>query len=100
MPSSDPAHRRTCPPRIIGELASLLDFVQPQLDQPQHRAIRNATTHRLEQIVMRNRIEIARQISIHDIGVAPAQMPYILDCVRRPACAGTARKMLPSPAQR
>src|SRR5215813_9359190 len=32
---------------------------QPQLDQPQHRAVRDATSHRLEQIVMRNRIEIA-----------------------------------------
>jgi hypothetical protein len=51
----------------------LLDWrFKPQLDEPQHRAIRNATSHRLEQIVMRNRIEIAGQISVHDIGVAPA----------------------------
>src|SRR5262249_27276605 len=45
---------------------------QPQLDQPQHRAVRDATSYRLEQIVMRNRIEVAGQISVHNIGVAPA----------------------------
>jgi site-specific DNA recombinase len=32
--------------------------LQPQLYQPQHRTIRNTTSYRLEQIVMRNRIEV------------------------------------------
>ena len=33
--------------------------LQPQLDQPQHRAIRDATSHRFEKLVVRNRIEVA-----------------------------------------
>src|SRR3977135_2865663 len=58
---------------------------QPQLDQPQHSPIRNATIHRFEEVVMWNRIEVAGQIGIYDIGVAPAQMPvHILDCIYRP----------------
>jgi site-specific DNA recombinase len=32
---------------------------QPQLDQPQHGAIRDATSHRFEEVGMRNRIEVA-----------------------------------------
>jgi hypothetical protein len=32
--------------------------LQPQLDQPQHRAVRDATRHRFKEVVMRNRIEV------------------------------------------
>ena len=35
---------------------------------------------------MRNRIEVAGQVSVYDISVAPAQMPvHILDRIHRPA---------------
>jgi len=32
---------------------------QPQLDQPKHCAVRDATSYRFEEVVMRNRIEVA-----------------------------------------
>jgi hypothetical protein len=41
-------------------LISFLDRrLQPLLDQPQHGAIRNATRHRFEKGIVRNRIEVA-----------------------------------------
>src|SRR5262245_38815410 len=44
---------------------------------------------------MRNRIEIAGQISVYYVGVAPAQMPMdILDCVHRPASGTVAVRIV------
>ena len=46
---------------------------QPHLDQMQHMAVHHAAGHRLQQIGVRDRLEILRQIGIHHIGVAVAQ---------------------------
>ena len=50
---------------------TLLDRrLEPQLDQPQHVPVDDAPRHRLHEAAMRNRIEILRQIRIHDFCVA------------------------------
>ena len=44
--------------------------LQPQLDQPQHMPVNDASGHRFEEVRMRNRVEIFRQISVNHVGVA------------------------------
>ena len=63
---------------------TLLDRrLEPQLDQPQHVPVDDAPRHRLHEVAMRNRIEILRQIRIHDFRVAAAeQRVHFLDRVR------------------
>jgi hypothetical protein len=59
--------------------------LQPQLDKPQHFAVDDAARHTTQQLRMRDRVEILRQIGIHDIGVAPAEKPvYFLDRIAPP----------------
>ena len=43
---------------------------QPQLDQLQHVPVDDASGHRFEEVRMRDRVEISRQISVDNIGVA------------------------------
>ena len=90
--SSDPALRRAALIAFATTHASFpvpvpfLDWCfQPQLDQPQHLPIRNATSHRFKKIVVRNRIEVFGEIGIYHVGVTPANMPvYFLDRIHRP----------------
>src|SRR6266481_6347458 len=59
---------------------------QPQLDQPKHCAVRDPASYRLHQLAVRNRIEVLGQVSVHHIGVAPADQPvHFLDRIHRPA---------------
>jgi hypothetical protein len=46
---------------------------EPQLDQLQHLSIDDPPCHRPHQVLMRNRVEILRQIGVHHIGVAAAE---------------------------
>jgi site-specific DNA recombinase len=72
-----PALRR--PPRgllpathpAIPDLVGLGDRrLQPLLDQPQHRAITDTTGHARHQRGVRNRVEVLRQIGVHNLGVS------------------------------
>src|SRR6516225_240561 len=45
---------------------------QPQLDQPQHCAIRDPASYRLHQLAVRNQVKVLGQVSVHHIGIAPA----------------------------
>ena len=45
-------------------------YLQPRLDQPQHGTSRDATSHRFEKLVVRNRIEVAGQVGVDHLGVA------------------------------
>jgi hypothetical protein len=45
------------------------------LDEPQHFAVDDAMRRTTQQLRMRDRVEVLRQIGVHDIGVAPAQKP-------------------------
>ena len=65
---------------------TLLDrCLEPHLDEAQDVAIHDTPGHRLEEVRVRNRIEVARQVGVYDIGVAPDDMPvHFLDCVDRP----------------
>src|SRR5262249_1500791 len=57
---------------------------QPQLDQPQHAPVYNATSYRFQKLVMWNRIEVAGQIGVDHVGVAPAYQPaHFFDRVHR-----------------
>ena len=73
---------------------TLLDrCLEPQLDQPQHVAVDDAPRHRPHQLLMRNRVEVLRQVGIHHLGVAAAeQRVHFLDRVRpaalRPIAVG------------
>src|SRR5262245_33919548 len=59
---------------------------QPQLDQPQHAPVHNATSYRFQKLVMWNRIEVAGQIGVDHVGVAPAYQPaHFFDRVHRSA---------------
>ena len=60
---------------------------QPQLDQPQHMPVDDAAAHRFEQVRVRDRVEIFRQISVDDVRVAPADQPVRL--LDRIDCAAT-----------
>ena len=54
----------------------LLDrCLEPQLDQLQHVAVDDAPRHRPHQVLMRNRVEVLRQIGVHHLGVALAEQP-------------------------
>jgi len=70
----------------------LLDWrLEPHLDEAQDVAIHNTSGHRLEEVRVRNRIEVARQIGVYDIGVAPDDMPvHFLDCVDSPTSGAIA----------
>src|SRR5580692_1633 len=61
--------------------------LQPQLDEPQHFAVDDAARHTTQQLRVRDRVEVLRQIGIHDIGIAPAEKPvHFLD---RVACSAS-----------
>ena len=61
--------------------------LQPQLDEPQHFAVDDAARYTTQQLRMRDRVEVLRQIGVHDIGVAPAEKPvHFLD---RIACSAS-----------
>ena len=56
--------------------------LEPQLDQPQHVPVNDPPGHRLQQVRVRDRVEVFRQISIDHVGVAPADVPvHVLDRV-------------------
>ena len=60
---------------------------QPQLDQPQHVPVDDASGHRFEEVRVRNRVEVFRQIGVYHVGVAPAHEPvHFLDRVGRTTC--------------
>ena len=60
--------------------------LKPQLDEPQHVAVDDAARHTTQQLRMWDRVEVLRQIGVHDVGVAPAEKPvHFLDRVARPA---------------
>ncbi len=61
--------------------------LQPQLDEPQHFAVNDAACHTTQQLRMRDRVEVLRQIGIHDIGVAPAEKP--VHFLNRIACSAS-----------
>src|SRR5262249_27656289 len=64
---------------------------QPQLDQPEHAPVRDATSHRFHKLVVRDRVEVAGQIGVDHVGVAPAYQPaHFLDCVHRTASGAVA----------
>jgi hypothetical protein len=73
---------------------TLLDrCLEPQLDQLQHVPVDDAPRHRPHQVLMRNPVEILRQVGIHHLGVAAAeQRVHFLDRVRpaalRPIAVG------------
>src|SRR5262249_31247792 len=69
---------------------------QPQLDQPQHAPVHNATSYRFQKLVMWNRIEVAGQIGVDHVGVAPAYQPaHFFDRVHRSAGGGGAGRHNP-----
>ncbi len=49
--------------------------LEPQLDQPQHVPVNDAPGHTLQEIPVRDRVEVLRQIGVHHVGVAPADEP-------------------------
>ena len=62
--------------------------LQPQLDQPQHMPVDDASGHRFEEVRMRDGVEVFRQIGVNHVGVAPAYQPvHFLDGIG-PAAAG------------
>jgi hypothetical protein len=53
----------------------------------QHFAVDDAARHTTQQLRMWDRVEVLRQIGVHDIGVAPAEKPvHFLD---RVACSAS-----------
>ena len=44
--------------------------LQPQLDQPQHIPVEDTAGHRSEEVRVRDRVEILRQVCIDDVGIA------------------------------
>jgi hypothetical protein len=72
---------RRSPPAVLASrhaprpvsIALLNRRFEPQLDQPQHVPVDNAPRHRPHQILMRDRVEVFRQIGIHHLGVASAE---------------------------
>jgi len=59
---------------------------QPQLDKPEHVPVYDASGHRFEEVRMRDRVEIFRQIGVHHVGVAAAEQPVrFLDRIDRAA---------------
>ena len=46
--------------------------LQPQLDQPQHIAVDDTAGHRSQEVRVRDRVEILRQVGVDDVGIAPA----------------------------
>src|SRR5271166_5613619 len=65
----------------------LLDrSLQPHLDQMQHMPVDDAPGHRFEEVRMRDRVEIFRQVGVNHVGVAPANQPVrFLDRIDRAA---------------
>src|SRR3954466_13089553 len=62
--------------------------LEPQLDQPQHVPVHDPPGDRLHQLPVRDRVEVARQIGVHHVGIAPADVPvHVLDRVG-PAATG------------
>src|SRR5271165_7213553 len=60
--------------------------LQPHLDQMQHMPVDDAPGHRFEEVRMRDRVEIFRQIGVYHVGVAPADQPVrFLDRIDRAA---------------
>src|ERR1700752_3924596 len=60
--------------------------LQPQLDEPQHIPVDDASGHRFEEVRVRNRVEVFRQIGVNNVRVAPAHKPvYFLDGIDRVA---------------
>jgi hypothetical protein len=61
-------------------------FSHSLIDQLQHMPVDDASGHRFEEVRMRDRVEIFRQISIDNVGVAPADQPVrFLDRIDRAA---------------
>src|SRR4051794_33110294 len=55
---------------------------EPQLDQPQHMPVDDASGHRFKEVRVRDRVEVFRQVGIDHVGIAPADVPvHVLDRV-------------------